>query len=152
MIKALELSRSKSYEVKPLNIIMVNSMLVMIACQPLSFKGLISHPVIRGHRSIVILTWSLLLMQLVYAVCSCLLASMPRSPPEMTEVLSSPQLSCPFLCPLLTNLGMSQVSQGIPSALPALTLDSSLLLPFLLHWCYRDGGWREDSLISQCIC
>lgn len=49
MIKALELSRSKSYEVKPLNIIMVNSMLVMIACQSLSFKGLISYPVIRGH-------------------------------------------------------------------------------------------------------
>ena len=140
-IKALELNRSKSYEdikyyfksneVKTLNIIMVNSMVVMIAYQPLSLKGLMSHPVIRGHRSILILTWILLLIQLVHAVCSCLLlASMPTSSPEMTEVLSNPQLSCPFLCPFHINLELPQVSQGILSILPALTPSSSVAVAF----------------------
>ena len=124
-LKPLQLSRSKSYEVKTLIILMVNIMLVMMTCQPLSFKGPMSHPVSRGDRSIVILTWSLLLIQLTHAVCSCLLASLPKLPQEMIGVLSSPQLSFPFLCPFHTNLGMCHVPRSIPSVSPALTPDTS---------------------------
>ena len=110
---------------------MVNSMVVMIAYQPLSLKGLMSHPVIRAHRSILILTLILLLIPLVHAVCSCLLlASMPTSSPEMIEVLSNPQLSCPFLCPFHINLELPHVSQGILSVLPALTPSSSIAVAF----------------------
>ena len=110
---------------------MVNSMVVMIAYQPLSLKGLMSHPVIRGHRSILILTWILLLIQLVHAVCSCLLlASMPTSSPEMIEVLSNPQLSRPLLCPFRINLESPLMSQGILSVLPALAPASSVAVAF----------------------
>lgn len=137
---------------------MVNSTVVMIAYQPLSLKGL-GHIQLSGVMGFVlILTWILLLIQLVHAVCSCLLlASMPTSSPEMIEVLSNPQLLCPFLsfCPFHINLELPQVSQGILSVLPALTPNSSVAVAFSTALVLLMGpvvGVEGESDLSHCIC
>ena len=140
-------------------------MVVMIAYQPLSLKGLMPHPVIRGHRSILILAWILLLIQLVHAVCSCLLlASMPTSSPEMIEVLSNPQLSCPFLCPFrflsLNCSGTSEFQAGRTLEVGKGFFDHSGMLPgprkkassghwACTHWMLLTRPLARDSV---CLC
>lgn len=55
---------------------------------------------------------------------------MPTSSPEMIEVLSNLQLSCPFRCPFHINLELPQVSQGILSVFSALAPTSSVAVAF----------------------
>lgn len=110
---------------------MVNSTVVMIAYQPLSLKGLRSHPVIRGHR----VRTHPYLDSSADTISSCCLflpvvGLYAHIITEMIEVLSNPQLLCPFLCPFHINLELPQVSQGILSVLPALTPNSSVAVAF----------------------
>lgn len=117
-------SRSKNFEVEALIVMMFNNMLVMMTCQLLIFKGLMSHSIIRGDRSIVILTGSLLLIQWIRDTCFCPLASLLKFYQRWWE--SSLWIPCPFLCPFHLSWGLPQVSRSIPSVPPALTIDLSI--------------------------